>query len=194
MYYHFAILLLFGPFLKLRFIGSHLSPTEICYEAADAIISLVGSYRQLYSLRRTPCFVPYIVLASSIMCLATPTDAAVPAFSFNPMLIQRQKGETYLHEMVSSHSFARRGMEVIRVMVQNQADKVTQPPGPKAEDPELKATTTGGMNFFSSDMENAMETKKSAMQNSIFSPFPTQILPLLAAEKQLHRDGYELIK
>lgn len=70
MYYHFAILLLFRPFIKLRIKGSTVLPVSVCFEAADAIQSLSKSYSQLYTLQRTPSFVPYFVLTSSIMHLA----------------------------------------------------------------------------------------------------------------------------
>ncbi|KAK3330699.1 fungal-specific transcription factor domain-containing protein [Apodospora peruviana] len=70
MYYHFAILLLFRPLIKLRIIGSSVSPRDVCLQAADAITGLLHSYSQLYTLRRTPSFVPYFVLTSSIMHLA----------------------------------------------------------------------------------------------------------------------------
>jgi hypothetical protein len=70
MYYHFAILLLFRPLIKLRIIGSCVSPRDVCSQAADAISGLLRSYSQLYTLRRTPSFVPYFVLTSSIMHLA----------------------------------------------------------------------------------------------------------------------------
>ncbi|KAJ2903912.1 hypothetical protein MKZ38_009147 [Zalerion maritima] len=70
MYYHFAILLLFRPLIKLRIIGSSISPRDVCTQAADAIQGLLRSYSQLYTLRRTPSFVPYFVLTSAIMHLA----------------------------------------------------------------------------------------------------------------------------
>ncbi|KAI0203322.1 fungal-specific transcription factor domain-containing protein [Astrocystis sublimbata] len=69
MYYHFAILLLFRPLIRLRIIGSSLLPLDVCSQAADAIQGLLRSYSQLYTLRRTPSFVPYFLLTSSIMHL-----------------------------------------------------------------------------------------------------------------------------
>ncbi|UNI22207.1 hypothetical protein JDV02_008116 [Purpureocillium takamizusanense] len=76
MYYHFAILLLFRPLIKLRIIGSKVLPRDVCSQAADAIQSLLTSYSQLYTLQRTPSFVPYFVLTSSIMHLAIGAAAA----------------------------------------------------------------------------------------------------------------------
>ena len=51
-------------------IGSKVSPRDVCAQAADAIQSLLKSYSQLYTLQRTPAFVPYFVLTSAIMHLA----------------------------------------------------------------------------------------------------------------------------
>ncbi|KAK4156801.1 fungal-specific transcription factor domain-containing protein [Chaetomidium leptoderma] len=70
MYYHFAILSLFRPLIKLRILGSSITPRDVCSQAADAITGLTRSYAQLYTLRRTPSFVPYFVLTASIMHLA----------------------------------------------------------------------------------------------------------------------------
>ncbi len=70
MYYHFSILLLFRPLIKLRIIGSSITPKDVCLQAADAIQGLLRSYSQLYTLQRTPSFVPYFVLTASIMHLA----------------------------------------------------------------------------------------------------------------------------
>ncbi|OAA63523.1 c6 zinc finger domain containing protein [Niveomyces insectorum RCEF 264] len=70
MYYHFAILLVFRPLLKLRILGSSVLPKDVCLQAADAIQGLLKSYSQLYTLRRTPTFVPYFALTSSIVHLA----------------------------------------------------------------------------------------------------------------------------
>ncbi|KAI1177859.1 fungal-specific transcription factor domain-containing protein [Nemania sp. FL0916] len=81
MYYHFAILLLFRPLIKLRIIGSAILPRDVCSQAADAIQGLLRSYSQLYTLRRTPSFVPYFLLTSSIMHLAvgaTATESTSP--------------------------------------------------------------------------------------------------------------------
>lgn len=70
MYYHFAVLLIFRPLIKLRLKGSSMLPRDVCSAAADAIQGLSKSYSQLYTLQRTPSFVPYFVLTSAIMHLA----------------------------------------------------------------------------------------------------------------------------
>lgn len=191
MYYHFAILLLFGPFLKLSFLDSPVSPIEICTEAAAAITSLISTYRRLYTLKRTPCFVPYIVLASSIMRLAA-TEARLPQLEPSTQILQ---GTADLIEMIPSHAFACRGTQVLHIMAQNQADEQASKFNVRmGEDQRQIPTTSAAINFFSSDMENILLSKYSATQNSIFSPYPTQVVPLLAVEKLLLRDGFELIK
>ncbi|KAK6856368.1 fungal specific transcription factor [Apiospora arundinis] len=98
MYYHFAILLLFRPLIKLRIIGSSILPRDVCSQAADAIQGLLRSYSQLYTLRRTPSFVPYFVLTSSIMHLAigasSPMEgASSPAAASNPSTAKPEGGE-----------------------------------------------------------------------------------------------------
>ncbi|KAJ8121381.1 hypothetical protein O1611_g10119 [Lasiodiplodia mahajangana] len=69
------------PLIKLRIIGSAILPRDVCSQAADAIQGLLRSYSQLYTLRRTPSFVPYFLLTSSIMHLAvgaSTTESASP--------------------------------------------------------------------------------------------------------------------
>ncbi|KAI0130474.1 fungal-specific transcription factor domain-containing protein [Xylariales sp. AK1849] len=84
MYYHFAILLLFRPLIRLRIIGSSIIPRDVCAQAADAIQGLLRSYAQLYTLRRTPSFVPYFVLTSAIMHLAVGAQTPSPEITSPP--------------------------------------------------------------------------------------------------------------
>ncbi|KAK8074347.1 Nitrogen assimilation transcription factor nit-4 [Apiospora phragmitis] len=100
MYYHFAILLLFRPLIKLRIIGSSILPRDVCSQAADAIQGLLRSYSQLYTLRRTPSFVPYFVLTSAIMHLAIgasspmqSSNGASPAAASNPSTAKPEGSE-----------------------------------------------------------------------------------------------------
>lgn len=125
MYYHYSILLLFGPFIKLRILGSSLNPYEICVQAADAIASLLRSYRQLYGLRRIPSFVSYIVLASGIMQLvaadsASSTSQHAEAASSNlnvEAFTHILQATTNFNEMIPSNTFARRAKQIFRHLV-----------------------------------------------------------------------------
>ncbi|KAK0713419.1 fungal-specific transcription factor domain-containing protein [Lasiosphaeria miniovina] len=67
LYYHFSIITLFRPLVKTRIPNSTISPQDVCCQAADAIRALLRSYSQLYTLKRVSSFVPYFVLAASIM-------------------------------------------------------------------------------------------------------------------------------
>lgn len=191
MYYHFAMLLLFGPFIKVRFTGSSISPNEICIQAADAITSLVCSYRQLYSLRRAPCFVPYIVLASSIAQLVA-ANSSPNIGTFTQIILN----VTHLHEMTLSHGFSSRATQILRTMAHNwNVMMLQESEGEPRNDPE----ETGGMRnllvkFFSVQMENSPPSRSQFTEISIFSPFPAQTPPFPAFKKQLERDGFILPK
>ena len=109
MYYHYAILLLFRPFIKLHIMGSGVSPRDVCSQAADAISALVYSYDQLYTLRRTPSFVPYFVLASSITHLV--------GHEMDPHGLDKfYQGIDDLKVMESCHGFATRARDILHFL------------------------------------------------------------------------------
>lgn len=186
MYYHYAILLLFGPFIKVRFTGSSISPNEICVQAADAIMSLVRSYRQLYTLRRTPCFVPYIVLAASIVHLVA-TDSTPNIGAFTQIL----QCMTHLHEMNPSHNFANRAEQILRIMAHNWSVEISQES--ERESGSEVGVRSLPVNFFSSEMENIPRARSHFTAISIFSPFPAQMPPHAAFKEQLQSDGFILL-
>lgn len=95
MYYHFAILLLFRPLIKLRIVGSKVSPRDVCSQAADAIQGLLRSYSQLYTLRRTPSFVPYFVLTSAIMHMAIAASSPTISLPQSPASQPQRPSETF---------------------------------------------------------------------------------------------------
>jgi hypothetical protein len=117
MYYHFAILLLFRPFIKLNIVDSSISPRDVCSQAAEAISALVCSYSRLYS---TPSFVPCFVLTSSITHLAT-----LGTTHGNPK--QVHQGISDLQSMADCHEFANRGRDILLFLADNwQVDITTQ--------------------------------------------------------------------
>ena len=129
MYYHFAILLLFRPLIKLRILGSKVAPRDVCSQAADAIQGLCRSYSQLYTLRRTPSFVPYFVLTSSIMHLAigaanvssgpeSSTESSIErAVEADPHVSESIKqGIADLAEMAPCHHFAEQALNILRYL------------------------------------------------------------------------------
>ncbi|KAF4987847.1 hypothetical protein FGRMN_10124 [Fusarium graminum] len=164
MYYHFAILLLFRPLIKLKIIGSKVSPRDVCSQAADAIQGLLRSYSSLYTLRRTPSFVPYFVLTSAIMHLAigatsintNTTEADVEkAVKVDPRVAEAiTQGISDLTEMAPCHQFAEQALNILRYLaakwdidVENNPEKLSA-----EEYDRLVLPHTGGLNFFSPNL------------------------------------------
>ncbi|KFA53533.1 hypothetical protein S40293_09880 [Stachybotrys chartarum IBT 40293] len=130
MYYHFAIMMLFRPFIRPRIISPTISPRDICLQAIFAIQGLVRSYSQFYTLRRTPSFVPYFVLSACITQLAISTNSTKSG-SYDP--IQKLTESTItldtpdsdaisqcivdLDEMASFCRFAKKAAYILRYLV-----------------------------------------------------------------------------
>jgi hypothetical protein len=163
-------------------------PYEICVQAANTITSLLGSYRQLYSLRRTPCFAPLLALASNAMHVIRAETAPLSA---SPLILQ---GIADLQEMAFSHQSATRGAEILEAVGQGNRSLVSLP-GSEAftKDPaNLNRQFRTSINFFPSDVESFQPASDSATRQPIFSPFPSQVLPLAALGEQLKTCGFEL--
>ncbi|CAH0018245.1 unnamed protein product [Clonostachys rhizophaga] len=160
MYYHFAILLLFRPLIKLKILGSKVTPRDVCCQAADAIQGLLKSYSQLYTLRRTPSFVPYFVLTSAIMHLAigsTSNDVGSPASNLqNAVKLDPRVSESLsqgiadLTEMAPCHHFAEQALNILRYLAKKwnidvsiDGDKV-----PPEDYDRLVQPYTSSLNFF----------------------------------------------
>lgn len=183
MCYHFAVVLLFGPFIKLRFRGSTIDPYDICTQAANAIVSLLGSYSQLYSLHRTPCFATRIALASSIVRLA---QAKGLNLDFQEDLVQ---GVSNLAEMSFSH---KSGSRAVLILQSSSLDTFNGDQAIPEDVEETIRSSRPSKYFFSLDRSRVLVLGSSSSENSIFAPFPSQILPLLAFREQLSLSGFEL--
>lgn len=185
MCYHFAILLLFGPFIKLRFSGSTISPYEVCTQAASAITSLIGSYSRLFSLHRTPSFFIRIAVASGIVRLAhaQSLNLNVPA--------ELVRGISELEEIASSHKCGRRAVIMLQSSSSRDADIGDQAILEPVEE-NIRNSRTAKY-FFSSDSSRVLASGYSLTNNSIFAPFPRQTLPQLVYREQLALSGFELI-
>lgn len=77
MYYQFAIISLFRPFVKIESFNSDTSPRSVCFEAAESIAVLLKCYDELYTLRRIPFIVPYVILASTTSYLTDMSNSRV---------------------------------------------------------------------------------------------------------------------
>lgn len=171
LYYHFAILLLFRPLIKLRILGSKVSPRDVCQQAADAIQSLLRSYAQLYTLRRTPSFVPYFVLTSAIVHLAIGAadktraeggdpniNKMEPAAQIDPRIAQSlAQAISDLAEMAPCHNFAEQALNILRFLAKKwkidiNVDGVK--PLPQDYDKLVKPYTSS-LNFFAPNVRQA---------------------------------------
>lgn len=189
MHYQYSILLLFRPFLKLNIIGSSVSPRDVCAQASDAISALVKSYHQLYTLRRTPSFVPYFVLNASIAHMATMASSrAGPE--------QLRQGLEDLKEMSKCHVIASKALDILRYLVIHWEVKGLQ----EDEADELRDIKTmcrprsNSLNQFCPHIERpdvSNSLKPHDDDSPLFWPFPLQGRPLLDV-LQLEACGFEL--
>jgi hypothetical protein len=167
MYYHFAILLLFRPLIKLRILGSKISPRDVCSQAADAIQGLLKSYSKLYTLRRTPSFVPYFVLTSAIMHLAiaaatsqsenvsTPNAGKAPP-KIDPHVTDAiTQGIADLTEMAPCHHFAEQALNILRYLAKKWDIDVGIDAGklPLDDYDRLVKPYTSSLNFFAPNVQ-----------------------------------------
>ncbi|KAM9874691.1 nitrate assimilation regulatory protein nira [Verticillium dahliae] len=133
MYYHFAILLIFRPLIKLRIIGSMISPRDVCLQAADAIQGLLRSYSRLYTLRCTPSFISRFILMSAVIHVeigapvtTSPTDAEgllnpseQTKEAVDPRMAQAVvQGVEDLKKMSVSHQPAKEALHFLRYVAQ----------------------------------------------------------------------------
>jgi len=109
MYYHFSMILIFYPLRKMRFVDSKISALEICSDAANAVVTLVRSYDSLHGMRRTPCFLPYIIFASGIAHLG----GANPKINPVNALTQSSQEVAILQLMSLYHGSSKRACRIL---------------------------------------------------------------------------------
>ncbi|KAK1658526.1 fungal-specific transcription factor [Colletotrichum godetiae] len=182
MYYHFAVLLLFRPLIKLKIIGSKLLPRDICKQAADAIQGLLRSYSQLYTLRRTPSFLPYFALTAAVMHLAVDTPSTAvqrdyntlatasadpPAQMLTPSCVAEAitQGIRDLEEMAPCHHFAERSLDILRYLTKKWNMDINMCEGPtwSEEHGHLVRPHTSSLYFFA---PNHVENESTCARGS----------------------------
>ncbi|KIV82182.1 hypothetical protein, variant [Exophiala sideris] len=77
-----------------------------CAEAADNILSLLRSYKNIYTLRRTPAFLPYLVLTAELGRMADHKTGEHKNELYHTPSLQ------YLKELARAHPFATRVMGI----------------------------------------------------------------------------------
>jgi len=206
MHYHYAILLLFRPFIKMTITGSAVSPRDICTQAADAISALVKSYGKLYSLRRTPSFVPYFVLTSSITHLVALGNSGLGQEKL-------RQGLTDLKEMAVCHMFAARAVDILHYLIEywgvtfdlsdldndDEDDEDTNEETVKTRRYEkLCQSSSISLNQFRPNITGVDILKGigpvNEGENPLFWPFPLQGRPLIEVNdlKRLEKNGFKI--
>lgn len=191
MYYHYAILLLFRPFIKMEIIGSGVSPRDVCGQAAEAISALIKSYSQLYTLQRTPSFVPYFVLTSCIAHVVAYGNSRV-----GPEHLRQ--GIAHLQEMTSCHRFASRALDILYFLIDHwKVDLKVEEHGEEADYKNMCRPLSTSLNLFcpnvtSADIGNGIGPVK-ASDNPLFWPFPLQGKPILDTNT-LMANGFKVLQ
>lgn len=207
MYYHFAMLLLFRPLIRYRIIGSEVTPQDVCSQAADAIQALLASYAQLYTLKRTPSFVPYFVLTSTTMKLAVGAAAMRRATPGKAAEIHKGVSQalnatiTHLTDMVACHQFAAQALSIVRHLAKEGNFGVES----EEEEEIVSEQDHSRGNFYlcspavvtrdSVDsvprLDNAVHQAVRSVQIPLFWPLPIQARATLPEGKALHEAGFE---
>ena len=186
------MLLLFRPLIKLDIAGSGVLPRDICFQAAEAVSTLVDSYAQLYTLQRTPSFVPYFVLASTMM-------HGVSARTQDTGTYRLQRGVDSLKEMTTAHGFASHALKIINffldqwnisiptsINVDYSEEELSGYPPTSASTGQF-CPSIGGINT----INNIGKVKPG--KDPIFLPFPFQGRPLLDAGPKLKSIGFSVL-
>ncbi|KAK8141432.1 hypothetical protein G3M48_010529 [Beauveria asiatica] len=123
MGYNFTPAVLFSqPFIRLRIAGSEIVPKDVCLQSASSIHTLLKCYAQLYTLRRTPTFLPHFILTSSITLLIIGILSARPdpnggGTKVDPGIVDDVKlGIDSLEEIAPCHHFAEQAVNVLRCL------------------------------------------------------------------------------
>jgi len=189
MYYHYAILLLFRPFIRMEIFGSGVSPRDVCSQAADALSILVKSYAQLYTLKRTPSLVPYFVLTSSIAHIVTYGNSTA-----GPEHLRQ--GISDLQEMSSCHRFASRALDIIYFLIDHWKIDLDLDDGGEVDYKSLCRPLSTSLNLFcpnitSVDMDGGAGFTNEA-GSPLFWPFPLQGRPILDVTS-LAANGFRML-
>jgi hypothetical protein len=196
MYYHYAILLLFRPFIKLDIMGSGVSPRDVCHQAAQAISTLVTSYDQLYTLRRTPSFVPYFALTSTITHLVALGNRQASAERFH-------QGMSHLRVMNQCHGFAVHARQILYFLSSqwNVDVVIERSTDDGEEDPKVvcRPRSTSGnhwsLNIHPEDIVTSIGPIRGGPDESpLFWPFPLQGRPFIEAGEMLEKSGFKILE
>jgi hypothetical protein len=207
LYYHFAIVSIFCPFIKLRIRGSDILPRELCLHAADTIQIHSQTYTRLYSLARTPSFMPYLILVSSRVYVGD-AGSAIPGSlrsrdDYHIIEALRRNIAT-LEDIASCHRAALIGANMVRYL----AEALNIFIGIKDHDPlRVPRSTAGGPDLFASRRtgqvtymmgssgaalgESAALDDEVPLQRALSWPAPRQMPSMVPSESMLEEAGFE---
>jgi len=210
MYYHFAVLMLFRHFVDLRLAHSLISPRLICIEAAKNILSLIKSYQNLYTLRRIPMLVPYLILTAEIVRLMEGRWWSEKRNRTQD--IDSHQSMDYLKALAAPHLFARRATSLCNFFRErwgiqdvNSEDETNEHErGDTEGQGESEFSFPEGQTFFRPDDELGRYHQGGAGRHTLrgpsapglgFHPFPLQGHPLrkifATAEEDIDEDSLE---
>ncbi|KAF6515275.1 hypothetical protein HZS61_005181 [Fusarium oxysporum f. sp. conglutinans] len=221
MYYHFATLLLFWPFVNLRIIESEVSPRDVCLQAANAIQGFLTSYSRIYPLKLAPSFVPYFALASSIIHLAL-MAGTVQAHKLGTaartdlhLSEAVKQGIDGLAEMARYHHVAEQALHLLRHLAKEWNTDVNIEIGAALDLDEyerLGRSFGGIVNFFAptmvaqasvSDTITDKDVRETApcqpgkavknLEDLLFLPSAMQGLPMLSKDEALAEAGFAVL-
>lgn len=193
MYYCFALIMLFRPFIKLRFLASTISPLDVCVQAANNISLLVQTYKQAYTFRQTPVFVPYMLLASTISHLATVRSVPAPFGGSSPTLPELAD----LQLLSARLPFARRAISIIKLLARQWGIDLflTEPIDQTGDRDDLCLPIPESMNFFCPNLEVLETSIQVQIDTALFRPFLMQGIPLISGSPAgMERTGFQLIR
>lgn len=179
-----------------------MSPQIVCIQAAESIASLVQSYRRLYTLRRTPSFVPYMILTSDLALLIANGTRLHESRSIDAGNHDINWVRT-LEELSVPHLFARKSTDILRhfarlwriPMPGNLPHDYHQSQMVKDLDTSREALSP--KTFFDPRANLAPPAAKPRTEgvnlslspsDIIFSLFPAQEIPLLASVSHAKKD------
>jgi hypothetical protein len=161
----------------MRLSDSSVIPDQICSQAAEAINSHIGSYRELYSLRRIHAFIPYISLTASVAHVVITERQGSMTSDIFPKITQ---GISVLEEMASSNVFAGRAADALRQMASRSVLKATDLASTGGDWPNCAKSAT------SFPLSHGIITHHLSMRSvSPFSFYLSQVVATIACNERL---------
>lgn len=165
-----------------------MSPSEICFQAAGNLTTLIRSYRQLHTVRRTPTFTPYIVMNAAIVAMVDTTLAGAVSL---PSILQDSLDD--LQNMCICHTFANQAVIILRIFAEQRRLSLRLSFEHTNSFPIFPTTSEDPLLLSLADFRPSKElfgvspdgvtiniaSRDSILRKRLFSPFPFQGLPLL---------------